>query len=155
MVVGDTPHDIRCGKHIGAKVLAVATGGAKLEELKNAQARLGGGEFDVGQREGSLQRRAVNRKQFQPRMNTDKYGLIGEAGSSLPAARQNAKRGSHGVTRLACECFVFIRVHPCASVVKNQMKIGIACYPSVGSGILATALGEDLARRGHEVHFFS
>jgi phosphoglycolate phosphatase len=35
VVVGDTPHDIRCGKHIGAKVLAVATGGAKLEELKH------------------------------------------------------------------------------------------------------------------------
>ena len=36
------------------------------------------------------------------------------------------------------------------------LKIGIACYPSVGgSGILATALGEELARRGHEVHFFS
>ena len=36
------------------------------------------------------------------------------------------------------------------------MKIGIACYPSIGgSGILATALGEELARRGHEVHFFS
>jgi L-malate glycosyltransferase len=35
-------------------------------------------------------------------------------------------------------------------------KIGITCYPSVGgSGILATALGEDLARRGHEVHFIS
>lgn len=36
------------------------------------------------------------------------------------------------------------------------MKIGITCYPSVGgSGVLATALGEDLARRGHEVHFIS
>jgi phosphoglycolate phosphatase-like HAD superfamily hydrolase len=35
LVVGDTPHDVRCGKHIGAKVLAVATGGAKLDELKN------------------------------------------------------------------------------------------------------------------------
>jgi phosphoglycolate phosphatase-like HAD superfamily hydrolase len=35
LVVGDTPHDIRCGKHIGAKVLAVATGGATLEELQN------------------------------------------------------------------------------------------------------------------------
>jgi len=34
VVVGDTPFDIRCGKFIGAKVLAVATGGAKLEELK-------------------------------------------------------------------------------------------------------------------------
>src|SRR5262249_55324315 len=36
------------------------------------------------------------------------------------------------------------------------MKIGITCYPSVGgSGILATGLGEELARRGHDVHFFS
>jgi L-malate glycosyltransferase len=36
------------------------------------------------------------------------------------------------------------------------MKIGMACYPSVGgSGILATCLGEELARRGHEVHFMS
>jgi len=36
------------------------------------------------------------------------------------------------------------------------MKIGITCYPSVGgSGILATALGVELAERGHEVHFIS
>jgi N-acetyl-alpha-D-glucosaminyl L-malate synthase BshA len=36
------------------------------------------------------------------------------------------------------------------------MKIGITCYPSVGgSGILASALGEELALRGHEVHFIS
>src|SRR5689334_14502075 len=39
---------------------------------------------------------------------------------------------------------------------KLQMNIGITCYPSVGgSGILASALGEELARRGHEVHFIS
>ena len=38
----------------------------------------------------------------------------------------------------------------------TRFKIGITCYPSVGgSGILATALGEELARRGHEVHFIS
>ncbi len=36
------------------------------------------------------------------------------------------------------------------------MRIGITCYPSVGgSGILATALGEELVCRGHEVHFIS
>ncbi|HWX19793.1 MAG TPA: N-acetyl-alpha-D-glucosaminyl L-malate synthase BshA [Candidatus Binatia bacterium] len=36
------------------------------------------------------------------------------------------------------------------------MKIGITCYPTVGgSGILASALGEELARREHEVHFIS
>ena len=36
----------------------------------------------------------------------------------------------------------------------EPLRIGITCYPSVGgSGILATALGEELAARGHEVHF--
>lgn len=34
VVIGDTPLDIRCGRAIGAKVLAVATGGATLEELQ-------------------------------------------------------------------------------------------------------------------------
>jgi phosphoglycolate phosphatase len=34
VVLGDTPFDVRCGKFIGSKTLAVATGGAKLEELK-------------------------------------------------------------------------------------------------------------------------
>lgn len=34
LVVGDTPLDIRCGRAIRARVLAVATGGATLEELQ-------------------------------------------------------------------------------------------------------------------------
>jgi N-acetyl-alpha-D-glucosaminyl L-malate synthase BshA len=39
---------------------------------------------------------------------------------------------------------------------QRPLKIGITCYPSVGgSGILASALGEELARRGHEAHFIS
>jgi len=37
LVVGDTPLDIRCARAIGAKVLAVATGGSTLEELKRHQ----------------------------------------------------------------------------------------------------------------------
>ena len=38
----------------------------------------------------------------------------------------------------------------------GPLKIGIACFPLIGgSGILATALGSELARRGHEVYFFS
>ncbi|MEP6810728.1 MAG: glycosyltransferase, partial [Chthoniobacterales bacterium] len=38
----------------------------------------------------------------------------------------------------------------------SRLKLGITCYPLIGgSGILATALGSELARRGHEVHFFS
>jgi N-acetyl-alpha-D-glucosaminyl L-malate synthase BshA len=38
----------------------------------------------------------------------------------------------------------------------DRLKIGITCYPSVGgSGILASTLGEELAARGHEIHFIS
>ncbi len=38
----------------------------------------------------------------------------------------------------------------------RPLKIGITCYPSVGgSGIMASELGEELAERGHEVHFIS
>lgn len=33
-VIGDTPHDIECGKVIGARTIAVATGGFTLEELQ-------------------------------------------------------------------------------------------------------------------------
>jgi len=38
----------------------------------------------------------------------------------------------------------------------SNLNIGITCYPLIGgSGILATALGTELAQRGHRVHFFS
>jgi len=38
----------------------------------------------------------------------------------------------------------------------RPLKIGIVCFPLIGgSGILATALGTELATRGHDVHFFS
>jgi N-acetyl-alpha-D-glucosaminyl L-malate synthase BshA len=38
----------------------------------------------------------------------------------------------------------------------RPLKIGITCFPLIGgSGILATALGTELAARGHAVHFFS
>ena len=37
LVIGDTALDIRCGRAIQAKVLAVATGGATLDELQTHQ----------------------------------------------------------------------------------------------------------------------
>ena len=37
LVIGDTPLDIACGRAIGARCLAVATGGAKLDELQTHQ----------------------------------------------------------------------------------------------------------------------
>jgi N-acetyl-alpha-D-glucosaminyl L-malate synthase BshA len=38
----------------------------------------------------------------------------------------------------------------------RPLKLGITCFPLIGgSGILATALGTELAARGHTVHFFS
>jgi phosphoglycolate phosphatase-like HAD superfamily hydrolase len=33
-IIGDTPHDIACGKVIGARTLAVATGGYRIEQLR-------------------------------------------------------------------------------------------------------------------------
>ena len=45
---------------------------------------------------------------------------------------------------------------PAVFDMERPLKIGITCYPSVGgSGILASALGVELANRGHEVHFIS
>src|ERR1039457_3493586 len=42
------------------------------------------------------------------------------------------------------------------SVVGVCMRIGITCYPTYGgSGVVATELGLELARRGHEIHFIS
>lgn len=39
---------------------------------------------------------------------------------------------------------------------ERPLKIALTCYPSVGgSGILASELGEELAARGHEIHFIS
>ena len=36
------------------------------------------------------------------------------------------------------------------------MKIGITCYPTYGgSGVMATELGKELAKKGHEIHFIS
>lgn len=38
----------------------------------------------------------------------------------------------------------------------EQLKIGITCYPVYGgSGVVATELGMELAKRGHEVHFIT
>jgi L-malate glycosyltransferase len=40
--------------------------------------------------------------------------------------------------------------------MERPLKIGITCFPLIGgSGILATALGTELAARGHNIHFFS
>ncbi|MDZ5473235.1 N-acetyl-alpha-D-glucosaminyl L-malate synthase BshA [Bacillus sp. 31A1R] len=40
--------------------------------------------------------------------------------------------------------------------MKNQLKIGITCYPTVGgSGVVATELGKMLAEKGHAIHFIS
>src|SRR4029077_12720904 len=38
----------------------------------------------------------------------------------------------------------------------KKLAIGITCYPTVGgSGIVASQLGSELAKLGHEVHFIS
>jgi N-acetyl-alpha-D-glucosaminyl L-malate synthase BshA len=38
--------------------------------------------------------------------------------------------------------------------VSGRLRIGVSCYATVGgSGIIATEVGRELARRGHQVHF--
>lgn len=38
----------------------------------------------------------------------------------------------------------------------SNMKIAVVCYPTFGgSGVVATELGLELARRGHEIHFIT
>jgi len=39
-VVGDTPHDVACGHWVGARVVGVATGGSRADELSAAGAEL-------------------------------------------------------------------------------------------------------------------
>lgn len=40
--------------------------------------------------------------------------------------------------------------------MRDRLKIGITCYPSLGgSGVIATELGKLLAERGHQVHFIT
>ncbi len=56
-------------------------------------------------------------------------------------------------TKRTRTCHDFARSSATTNLI---LKIGLTCYPSVGgSGVLASALGEELARRGHEVHFIS
>ncbi|MBL8787308.1 MAG: N-acetyl-alpha-D-glucosaminyl L-malate synthase BshA [Deltaproteobacteria bacterium] len=39
---------------------------------------------------------------------------------------------------------------------ERRLRIGIACYPTFGgSGVIATEIGLEMARRGHEVHVFA
>jgi N-acetyl-alpha-D-glucosaminyl L-malate synthase BshA len=43
-----------------------------------------------------------------------------------------------------------------SSRIPHRMKIGITCYPTYGgSGAVATELGMELSKRGHEVHFIT
>ncbi|MDE0986697.1 MAG: N-acetyl-alpha-D-glucosaminyl L-malate synthase BshA, partial [Schleiferiaceae bacterium] len=36
------------------------------------------------------------------------------------------------------------------------MKIGVVCYPTFGgSGVVATELGIQMAKNGHEIHFIT
>jgi phosphoglycolate phosphatase-like HAD superfamily hydrolase len=38
VVIGDTPHDVACARAIGARVIAVATGGSSIDELRESGA---------------------------------------------------------------------------------------------------------------------
>lgn len=42
------------------------------------------------------------------------------------------------------------------STERQKLRIGISCYPTFGgSGVVATEIGMEMARRGHKVHFIT
>lgn len=52
---------------------------------------------------------------------------------------------------LSCQRQVFLDLQK-----RNNMKIGIVCYPTYGgSGVVATELGKALAKNGNEIHFIT
>jgi len=55
---------------------------------------------------------------------------------------------------LLCTVTSFISVT--TETQATTMRIGITCYPTYGgSGVVATELGQELAARGHDIHFIS
>ncbi len=80
-----------------------------------------------------------------------------------PLRRRRERAGLHqqggcsrGEIRQARRNFRLWQILHGGVMKSGPLKIGIACFPLIGgSGILATALGSELARRGHEVYFFS
>src|SRR5258705_1174655 len=77
-------------------------------------------------------------------------GTEGRVLRLLRALRTAADRAPARLTRKAGEP----RARPARRA--RGMKIGITCYPSHGgSGVVATELGMELAKRGHEIHFIS
>lgn len=64
-------------------------------------------------------------------------------------------RGVHNEDSLHARYFA-VAVWRGYKPMKEKLKIGITCYPSLGgSGVVATELGKLLAEQGHEVHFIA
>ena len=56
---------------------------------------------------------------------------------------------------LDLSCCIVSRPNP-QECRTRPMRIGITCYPTYGgSGVVATELGQELAARGHDIHFIS
>src|SRR5437879_5042545 len=82
-------------------------------------------------------------------------GCPGSAGTPRRLGGVEGCPGSAGVPR-RLGGLGGARSPPCTEMAADTLRVGITCYPSVGgSGVLATALGEDLAARGHDVHFIA
>ncbi len=73
--------------------------------------------------------------------------IFSSTGASLVSNRIRHGQGARAT--LTC-------MNPRKSVANPPLKIALTCYPTIGgSGVLASALGENLAARGHEIHFIS
>ncbi len=61
-----------------------------------------------------------------------------------------------GQPRALCRADDGCDVGPGCALEPKRLRVGLVCYPSQGgSGVVATELGTELARRGHSVHLFS
>src|SRR5882762_11338892 len=73
-------------------------------------------------------------------------------GRSTERQFTGGRRGRHSSSKPSGGCVSL----PADSKKRKIMRIGITCYPTYGgSGVVATELGQELAARGHDVHFIS
>src|SRR5438034_5646233 len=133
--------------------------------MRNCPCTLSRRKITAAQRRRSVSgnsRRRIRSGRNQPDPS-HAFRLDAISDSVHPLRRRRERAGLHqqggcsrGEIRQARRNFRLRQILHGGVVKSGPVKIGIAGFPLIGaSGILATALGSELVRRGHEVYFFS